>query len=48
MPYRLFPYLFVGKKLWNKVLEIQGKIGYCKKTVITSLKVVHYFGGWTE
>jgi len=29
-------------------MEIQDKIGSCKKTVITSLKVVHYFGGQTE
>jgi len=30
MLYRLFPYSFVGRKLWNKVMEIQEKIGSCK------------------
>jgi len=29
-------------------MEIQNKIGSCKKTVITSLKVVHCFGWQTE
>jgi len=29
-------------------VEFQDKIGLCKKTVIASLKVLHYFVGRTE